>query len=379
MQNENILIEDYNPGKNDYGNISSYEIYTLKSIKDYFFIAYPSNNTEGIVKIYKYNYSNNKIELSLILNNLNEVMKIKYFYEPISKKEYLFIQMRRALAIFLIKNEKEYIIIKDFRRGLGGILSIFTKYFLAYPISDFEICFNQYNNKSYLIISMYKNIGCMMKENEIHIFNFLNDDLILIKTFIYQSKYLTKFCLIYKDKYKKSLNLMLNLNDNNNILKILELNDDIANIENIQQIPRLNNNIKGFDEIDDIKFNFVDKGCIIINDKNERNDIICLNCCDKLILIDLLMKKIIDIINLKNFLISKTMKSVVNSSNDKIIFLSLNEIFIFNVFNKQLLVKYNLKYGSLQRPIYLKKFSFNNSELLFIDGTDNKIRFILNK
>ena len=231
MQNECILIDDYKLGQNDYGNTSSYEIYNLKSINDSFFIAYPSNKEEGIVKICKYNFSNNRIELLLSLNNLDQVMKIKYFYEPISKKEYLFIQMKRSLVIFLIKNEKEYILIKDYRKGLGGILSIFTKYFLAYPISDFIICFNQYNNKSYLIIAMYKNVGCMMKENEIHIFNFQNDSLILNKAFIYQSKYLTSFCLIYNDKYKRSLNLMLNLKEN--ILKILELKDGITNIENI--------------------------------------------------------------------------------------------------------------------------------------------------
>ena len=79
------------------------------------------------------------------------------------------------------------------------------------------ICIQRYPfiiNKSYLIIAMYKNVGCMMKENEIHIFNFQNDSLILNKAFIYQSKYLTSFCLIYNDKYKRSLNLMLNLKEN---------------------------------------------------------------------------------------------------------------------------------------------------------------------
>lgn len=377
MKNEKILIEDYKPGGNDYYNTSSYEIYNIKSIKDSFFIAYPSNEEEGTVKICKYKYSNNRIEILFTLNNLDKVMKIKYFYEPISKKEYLFIQLERALIIYLIKNEKEYILIEDYRKGLGGILSFVTKYFLALPISNFEICFNKYNNKSYLIIAFYKNVGCTMKQNDIHIFNFQNDNLILIKNFIYESRYLVNFCLIYEDKYKKSLNLMLNLKEH--ILKILDLSDEIKNIENIEQIPCIENIMQGFNEKDIMHFYSLNKGCNFNNDNNGRNDIICLNCWDKIFLIDLLEKKIINIINLEKYLISGTIKSVVNSGNDKIIFLSLNEIFIFNIFNKQLLLKYNLKYGSLHRPVFLKTFYFHNSELIFIDGTDNKIRFILNK
>ena len=101
--------------------ISTFEIYYLKNIKKSFYIAFPQNNEEGLLKIVKYNYISHKNEEIYSLKNQFNIRKIKYFYEPLTQKEYLFIGSEEGLFIFLIKNEKEYELIDSVKKeGMVG-------------------------------------------------------------------------------------------------------------------------------------------------------------------------------------------------------------------------------------------------------------------
>ena len=104
---------------------SPYEIYKLNSIKNEFYTAFKSLDGEGLLKINKYNFLNQKSEEILTMETeANSLKKIKYFYDPVYDNEYLFICLKQTLKIILIKNEKEYEIINKIEKigNTGGFI-----------------------------------------------------------------------------------------------------------------------------------------------------------------------------------------------------------------------------------------------------------------
>ena len=82
--------------------LSCYEIYKLTNIKSSFFIAY--RNKENITQISKYDFK----ETTNITTINIAPMQIKYFFDDINNKEYLFIQKINEIHVFSILNENSY-------------------------------------------------------------------------------------------------------------------------------------------------------------------------------------------------------------------------------------------------------------------------------
>lgn len=160
IKNQKLIINDNKLERNK----SFYEIYNLKSIKNAFYIALKYMDK---LIICKYDYISHKCEQILTIEigpNLNE---IKYFYDPLSKKEYLFINFKQNLNIYLIKNEKEYKLVNEFKRK--GYVGGFAPEEDFLPIYNFEIFYNQFNKTNYLIIYYIYRGSCIYVTNQFEI------------------------------------------------------------------------------------------------------------------------------------------------------------------------------------------------------------------
>ena len=133
------IIKSYQNCKKIYFKLSCYEIYKLNNIKSSFFIAY--RNKENITQISKYDFK----ETTNITTIKIDPMQIKYFYDYINNKEYLFIQNIKEIHIFSILNENLYEKIYVYKeegsisRGAAGC------YHGLLPIYDFLIFNDKYN------------------------------------------------------------------------------------------------------------------------------------------------------------------------------------------------------------------------------------------
>ena len=239
LENKNILIKNNlskipNPcfkrkEKFPISRCLGFEIYKLKDINNAFYFIYtPSGDKDTVIYKY-YNKKQILVKISTIKfekGYLDEI-KIKYFYNPLNKKEYLFIFKEiNDIVVILIKkeNEFEFIYKKEFTHD-----EITSKYLdkreSTQGLTDielFEIIYNKYDNIIYMIISCYfGNISRFVEKwssNHINILTFKNDQLILIKKFIFgiesPSSNLNFFNdipiynddlmnMIYEDKYSK--------------------------------------------------------------------------------------------------------------------------------------------------------------------------------
>ena len=95
---QNLVSKNKNPSFKkkeifEHKNCVGFEIYELKGINDGFYLAFSSQGEDNI-KIYKYFYKKEKFEkittIKFIKADLNYII-IKYFYNPLNKKEYLFV------------------------------------------------------------------------------------------------------------------------------------------------------------------------------------------------------------------------------------------------------------------------------------------------
>jgi hypothetical protein len=169
FKNQRTLTDNYSFfSHSSYSSInidyeSPYEIYKLNSIKNEFYTAFQSLDGEGLLKINKYNFLNQKSEVILTMENeRNSIIKIKYFYDQGYGHEYLFICFRQNLKIILIKNEKEYEIINKIEKiGNAGGISVRK---ISLPINNFEIFHNKFNKKNYLYVSFFYQFGCTTKK-----------------------------------------------------------------------------------------------------------------------------------------------------------------------------------------------------------------------
>jgi len=175
-----ILTTDYKYQFKDYrfygaASLSVYDIYKLNKINDSIYLAFISEKSQNFlngkndkrditvkcVTILKYNFINETTTEKAIINAIPK--KIRYFYDKINNKEYLFIleQVRRGLKIFLIKSDIEYEEI-HFNKEIEWF-------------NNFEIIYNQYMQINYLIISYTFNDSEGGK-SIINIFKFINNE-----------------------------------------------------------------------------------------------------------------------------------------------------------------------------------------------------------
>ena len=345
--------------------ISTFEIYYLKNIKKSFYIAFPQNNEEGLLKIVKYNYISHKNEEIYSLKNQFNIRKIKYFYEPLTQKEYLFIGSEEGLFIFLIKNEKEYELIDSvIKEGkTGGFCSRRA----IIPIYNFEIIYDKFEKKSYLIVLYSYRCGCITKKNETLIYKFQEKEINLIKEFSYRSDEGRSLLLLYEDNYKQKIYLITYINQ---ILRYIEISDKLNDYKNCDDLPNIFNTGQELKKLDiSIMRTLYKYGCIV--PYREKDLLFLCNEYGHLLIIDLVQKRFIDNLNL-NFNIN----SVINFCNNKIIFGSRKSFLIFDIDLNKIISNYEYDYGKYCYLISVKKFvsEEDNFYSLIIDYSDSKIR-----
>ena len=223
FQKNKILINDYIFKEDKYYYFYSnalaettYEVYNLKSNKKEFYLAYPSK--EDKIEIIKYNYSNLKEEKLFKLENIKEVHRIKYFYQPNSKKEYLFILTKKSIKVYLISNEKEYKLINELKKeGKTGGYSLRMDFL---PISYLGILYNEYNQTNILIVSFVYSRGCGSTKKDIILYEFDENEFTIISSYEHYLSKEIQLHLIYKDKIVKKYYLITYIE---NALKLIEI------------------------------------------------------------------------------------------------------------------------------------------------------------
>ena len=368
FKNQKNLIDNYQIFYyNQYSSIniefiSTFEIYYLKNIKKSFYIAFPSEG--GLLKIVKYNYINQVSEEIYSFKYQLNIRKIKFFYEPLTQKEYLFISSKEGLFIFLIKSEKEYELIDSLKKeGKTGGYSIRNA---IIPIYNFEIFYNKFEKKSYLIILYSYQSGCTSKMNQTLIYKFQEKEISLIQEFSYRSFEGRSLLLLYEDNYRQKIYLITYIKQ---ILRYIEISDKLNDYNNCDDLPILFNTGLELIKLDiSIMKILYEYGCIV---PYKEKDLLFL--CDKyghLLIIDLLQKRFINDLNL-NFNIN----SVIYFCNNKIIFGSRNSFLIFDIDLYKIISNHEYDYGKNCFLISVKKFvSEDNFYSLIIDYSDSKIR-----
>ena len=259
-----ILTIDYKYQFKDYrfywaASLSVYDIYKLNKINDSIYLAFVSEKSQNFLKgkndkrditvkcvtILKYNFINETTTEKAIINAIPK--KIRYFYDKINNKEYLFIleQVRRGLKIFLIKSDIEYKEI-HFNKEIEWF-------------NNFEIIYNQYMQINYLIISYTFNDSEGGK-SIINIFKFINNKLFKINDVCIEEN---NFCkrqklfLIWEDKISQTFYL---ITSNYNFINFIEINDNKNEYYNSYEIENEH----------PIYYEY-DLFACIINNKNNKN------------------------------------------------------------------------------------------------------------
>lgn len=370
FQNQQILVEDlkifscpnYSLGIMDYS--SCYEIFNLKNNKNNnsFFIAYCSKGDEII--ICKYDYTTKQKEE--VFRDKKTAKKMKYFYDPLSQKEYLFLSTDNALLRYLIKSEKEYECVDEYKKegDMGG----FAVSRACLPINNFEIFNNKYENKNYVIISYLYQKGCMSQRNDIDILNFEGDKLNIIKSFFFQTINEKKLFLLYEDKHSKTYYVIIYVN---NTIKYIEINNDTLNkYENNEQFPNFFDLITNMENL--YKKLFCEYGCVIYG--NNKNDLLLLS--DRygtILIIDLNKKELI-----KNLGLQISINSMYDYNENKIMLGLNNSIAIVDIDLSKIITKYEFDFKENECLVSIRKYvcEDKNASFIIIDGSDEKIKLL---
>ena len=319
--------------------LSCYEIYKLTNIKSSFFIAY--RNKENITQISKYDFK----ETTNITTINIAPMQIKYFFDDINNKEYLFIQKINEIHVFSILNENSYEKIYVYKeegsqsRGAAGC------YFGLLPIYDFLLFNDKYNKINYLVISFFYRVDCSSMSKKINILKLEKERFIIVKKInTYDSEiFAKKLFLIWEDN-------------------ITNLNYLLCNQYNELVLTRIDGNEIG-DKINLEGFTFGDYlGCIISNKDNKSYLYLIDNKSGLLIIIDLNLKK-----KIKDLKIGDDIGSIINWNNNYIIFSSKKYIYTFDTNIDRLINKTSINLG--ENIVSINKFIFeeNNFYSLIVD------------
>ena len=319
--------------------LSCYEIYKLNNIKSSFFIAY--RNKENITQISKYDFK----ETTNITTINIAPMQIKYFFDDINNKEYLFIQKINEIHVFSILNENSYEKIYVYKeegsqsRGAAGC------YFGLLPIYDFLLFNDKYNKINYLVISFFYRADCSSMSKKINILKFEKERFIIVKKInTYDSEiFANKLFLIWEDN-------------------ITNLNYLLYNQYNELVLTRIDGNEIG-DKINLEGFSFGNYlGCIISNKDNKSYLYLIDNKSGLLIIIDLNLKK-----KVKDLKIDDDIGSIINWNNNYIIFSSKKYIYTFDTNIDRIINKTSINLG--ENIVSINKFIFeeNNFYSLIVD------------
>ena len=366
FKSEKILINDYRCYKisKNYNSIyvSCYDIYNMKSNQNCIYIAYINYNRE--LAIFRYDIFNMKSEIihtfkiEKIKYSDNKSNQIKYFYNPLTDKEYLFTFFNTKLLIYLIKDEKNYILIKKHKQK--DILGCAHPEEKKLPIYYFKIFHNTYLKKNILIISYIYQAGrSNINRFEFYEFNDEND-LLLIEDLYFRSVSFRKFSMIYEDKNLSKFDFIF-CNDSSvkllNTNNLMEKEIDLFNKTNIKQ--------------KELSYEF---GCII--NKNNK-DYLCLGnkYHNNIILYDLSNKIIIT-----NIQLNIEIHSMAKYNDDYLVISNLDSIYLFDLKKSQIVgdkEKYKMKIEKdiINELISVKSYETQNKNYIFADNLGEIILF----
>ena len=348
-------------------NCIDFEIYQLKSKNNSIYIAFLSESHWIIV--YKYIDKNkifkeiSRLKINTGIDNYSIQIKLKYFYNPLNKKEYIFISRcnEEIIEIYLIKDENKY---ENINIEYKGIERMDFNTFISVDL--FEVFYNEYDKNIYVIVSYIIHEFCCVSEipdiiKYIDIMQLKKKKLELIKTFTFD---LTNNGDVLNLIYENDKNYYIIVILNNNI-QIIDINK--LKVENL--IP-INNKLCGFLKLEcrpkfehKIIDNFRPYSIIKVMNKDylyiskyksddkghKRSD---------LLIIDLFKKEIFKFINL-----NICVNSLVKWNDNNIIFMCFDSFYIFDINYYQITTKYS-GIGN-HTPIYYAKPFFSKENKFY--------------
>ena len=358
---QSIINEQYN------NNI--FEIYQLKDINNAFFIIFPTFKKNDL-SIYIFYYSTKNYEKMVSLSSKEFgllFIEIKYFYDPINNKEYLYILNNGILYIYLIYNESKYELIKI-------INDISNNNYDSYYIKYFEIIHNKFDNNNYLIIiSTFSIKNCFsLEERRVEIVEIKNKSYNLIKLFILKNDDFDFFRmdnLIYKDNYNKQIFILVN--DENSIKKI-EIKNNYNNYnKDFQNLIDSNEDLNNFKKfIHEANYN---NSCIVYD--NDKDYLYISSYEGNIIIIDLIKRQLIEKINL-----NINVNYFINWNFQYFLLISEQFFFIYDKNINKIISKYLNIFEDKKNKYYIKThFSKKDNFYCLFIGEKGNINYLLIK
>ena len=341
-----ILIEDK--------EVTDILVYKLKNVSNAFYFAcliYRKN-----IQIFKYGYETKSFKNIGKIDVISSSFKsMKYFYNPLNKKEYFFIiNDNDEIEIYLIKNENNFKLIQKINyindedinnnnnnNNNNNIINIDDDGSMEgeggntyFNFNYLDVFYNENDKNVYIIISylIMENAGGSMSSLDYYnsksnnIFTFKDGKLNLIKTFKFDIDFNINN-LIYKtnDFDKKYL---IDAHEKNNLI-LIELKSNYDNYE-IENFFNAENKLS--------YFNFIRSQCFhdtcMIYGKNNF-DYLYIFQGNKLMIINFTKKKVDKIIDFQIYF-----QSIHNLNNNYIIFFQYGKIYIYDTNNNKIITYY---------------------------------------
>ena len=322
----------------------TYEIYQLKGIDDAFYIAL---SHEGELIIYKYLFLSKLFkEISIIEYNGPRLrnIRIKYFYNPLNKKEYLFVTKTKDnnnlyILKYLIKKENEFKLIygeETINKFEIMKLSKFTLdlyYFEDIKAGSLDIIYNKHDKNIYVIISNIvrdenPNPNLFDSNNEktnVDVYKFIKNDLKKVNSFVLSSCDYSIPILLYENKIFQKYNIIIIKDKTIQFAEIGEKMEFKSLIDSEEESKKLN------DVFHDLYF----YSCCIVSNKDKIDFlyIFVLGIKYQIIIFNLFSKKIIKIIDA-----FRMYRSLINWNNKYIILSTFHDFSIFDTKTNQIVL-----------------------------------------
>ena len=357
---KNPLFKETNKISIEIKDITDILVYQLKNISNAFYFAcliYRKN-----IQIYKYSYETKSFKNIGKIDVISSYFRsMKYFYNPLDKKEYFFIiNDIDEIEIYLIKNENNFELIQKFNyindednnnNNNNNILNIDDIDNIdndsdsvggGDPFTTFNflgIFYDENDKNVYVIISylIMQNAGAdssldFYKSKSNNIFTFKDGKLNLIKTFKFDIDFNMNILIYEKNDFNKKY--LIDAHENNNlILTEIKSNYDNYEIENLFHDDNNKNELSNF-----IRSQRYYDSCFIYGKNNF--DYLYIFEANKLMIINFTEKSVDNIIDFnQNYL-----RNMNNWNNNYIIFFQYGgKIDIYDTNNNKIIKEYKKK------------------------------------
>ena len=288
-------------------NCLGYEIYQLKGIDNAFYIAF---SCQGELMIYKYLFISKLFKEICIIKYDGPPLRnirIKYFYNPLNKKEYLFVTKTKDnnnlyILKYLIKKENEFKLIygeetiNEFEIHKRSKFTLDLYYFEDIKAGSLDIIYNKHDKNIYVIISNIvrdenpnPNLFNKNEKTNVDIYKFIENDLKKVNSFVLSECDYSIPILLYENKIFQKYNIIIIKDKTIQFAEIGEKMEFKSLIDSEEESKKLN------DVFHDLYF----YSCCIVsnNDKIDFLYIFVLGIKNQIIIFNLFSKKIIKIID----------------------------------------------------------------------------------